>query len=480
MGELKGSFNKGEVTSSTIDRQFYDEFVTKAVVEVPKRKRYFSVRADRFSMPKNHGDKLSREVSYGMLDKRVLIDGGVDANTATILQDVFYIVPKGSKDIASAVAVYDTKSYFATKSYATWADARAAAKADADNDVGANQEVVSGSGGMVNGEAAYAATEGPLMEMPEEGGVINLLTHYSKMVSANVTFHGVGHKFSMRSVDLDSRKGLIARKIQYVADAVQELKEMQVRRDLIAYANINGIVCNAPENPATDTISEIDGIDVLTYPALETLEQYLLNNDVPMDTEILTGVDLVDTKTVSDAWIIYVNSEVLPTLRAMQGPGGVLVWVPKEQYAAGTELLDGEQGKIGSFRFVVVKDFEREYGRGMEVGKAESSDGANDGDNADAATQAAAYQTVGSDGKSYYDVFTAMVVGDDSFTITGFGGNNTSASYIPPKKDVYNDMHAQMAGISANWSYGMLVYRPERLASLRFSVSKNPSIVAAA
>lgn len=478
MGELVGKFNSGGTTSSTIDRQFTDEFVTKAVVEVPKRKRYFSVRADRFTMPKNNGDKLSREVSYGMLDKRVLIDGGVDANTATILQDVWYVVPTGSKDITTATAIFDTKNYFATGSYATWELARAAAKAAAIADAGVGKEVVSGSGGMVNGEAAYAATEGPLVEMPEEGGVINLLTHYSKMVSANITFHGVGHKFSMRSVDLDSRTGLIARKIQYMADAVQDLKEMQVRRDLLAAGSINSIVCNAAANPATDTIAEIDGLDVLTYTALETLEQYLLNNDVPMDTEILTGVDLVDTKTVSDAWIVYVNTEVLPTLRAMKGPGDVLVWVPKEQYAAGTELVDGEVGKIGQFRFVAVKDMEREYGAGLEVGLAvDAGDGT---DAANAATQAAAYKTPTTGGKYRYDVFTALVVGDDSFTITGFGSNNTAAKYIAPQADVHNDMHAQMAGIAANWSYGMLVYRPERICSLKFSVSKNPAIVAAA
>lgn len=467
MGELVGKYNSGGVTSTTIDRQFTDEFVTKAVVEVPKRKRIFSVRADRFTMPKNNGDKLSREVSYGMLDKRVLIDGNVDANTATILQDVWYVVPRGSKDITSATAIFDTKDYFATGSYATWELARAAAKAAAIADAGTGEEVVSGSGGIVNGEAAYAATEGPLVAMPETGGVINLLNHYSKMVSANITFHGIGHKFSMRSVDLDSRTGLIARKIQYMADAVQDLKEMQVRRDLLAASHVNSIICNAPENPGTDTVSEIDGLDVLTYQALEVLEQYLLKNDVPMDTEILTGVDLVDTKTVSDAWIMYVNSEVLPTLRAMKGPGDTLVWVPKEQYAAGTELVDGEVGKIGSFRFVAVKDMEREYGAGVAVGGVD--------DKANAATQASAYQTNGK-----YDVFTAMVIGDDSFTITGFGGNNTSAKYIAPTADVHNDMHAQMAGIAANWSYGMLVYRPERICSLRFSVNKNPGIVEAA
>lgn len=471
MAELQGKFNSGGVTSSTIDRQFTDEFVTKAVVEVPKRKRHFSVRADKYTMPKNSGDKLSREVSYGMLDQRVLIDGGVDANTATLLQDVWYVVPTGSKDITAATAIFDTKDYFATGTYATWELARAAAKAAATADAGAGEEIVSGSGGMVNGEAAYAATEGPLVEMPEEGGTINLLNHYSKMVSAKITFHGVGHKFSMRSVNLDSRKGLIARKVQYMADAVQDIKEMQVRRDLVAASHVNSIICNSDVNPDTDLTSEIDGTDVLSYTSLEVLEQYLLNNDIPMDTEILTGVDIVDTKVVSDAWIVYVNTEVLPTLRAMKGPGDILVFTPKEQYAAGTELLDGEQGKIGQFRFVAVKDMEREYGAGETVGAA--------GDASNAATQAAAYQNNGK-----YDVFTAMVIGDDSFSITGFGSNSTAASYIKPSKTVSggadSDMHGQMAGISANWSYGFLNYRPERICSLKFSASKNPSIVSPA
>ena len=36
MAELVGKFNSGGTTSSTIDRQFTPEFVTKAVVEVPK------------------------------------------------------------------------------------------------------------------------------------------------------------------------------------------------------------------------------------------------------------------------------------------------------------------------------------------------------------------------------------------------------------------------------------------------------------
>lgn len=461
MADLQGSFNEGQLTSNTIDRQFTDEYVTKAVVELPKRKKIFSKHSNRITMPKHHGDKLSREVDYGMVDQRNLQDGNVDANTATIIQDVWY----HTSATGTVIATFDSKNFLAENGQDQDA-ARAAAKAAAVTAVAAGagtDKLMSGSGGIVNGAASYAATEGPLVPMQEEGGVINLLNHSSKMVSANLTFHGTGHKFSMRSVDLDSRKGLIARKIKHLSEAVENFKEMQVRRELLAAGSNNAMISVGATNAATIGINEIDGTDVLTYETLEAFEQELLINDVPMETELLTGVDLVDTKTISDGWILYVNNETLPTLRKMTGPGGALVWTPVNQYGAGTEIIDGEKGSIGSFRFVAVKDMEKEYGKGETVG------GANDAGSA--ADQAAAYKTVQSDGITYnYDVFTALLVGDDSFSIAGFGSNMTKASYIPPKKDVYNDMHAQMAGISANWSFGFLNYRSERIRSIKFSL----------
>jgi len=463
MAELNSKFNSGELTSNTIDRQFTPEYVTKAVVTLPKRKKVFSKHSNRISMPKHHGDKLSREIDFGMIDQRNMQDGNVDANTATIIQDVWYHTNASE----TVIATFDSKNFLRENGNDQDA-ARAAAKAAAVTAVAngaATDKLMSSSGGIVNGAASYAATEGPLVPMPEEGGVINLLNHSSKLVSCNLTFHGTGHKFSMRSVDLDSRKGLIARKIKHLGDAVENFKEMQVRRDLLAAGSANAMICVGPTNASTIGIDEIDGTDVLTYEALEAFEQELLINDVPMETELLTGVDLVDTKTISDGWILYVNNEILPTLRKMTGPGGSLVWTPVNQYGAGTEILDGEKGAIGSFRFVVVKDLERQYGAGEVVGGAD--------DAADAATQAAAYKTVQSDGTTYnYDVFTALLVGDDSFSIAGFGSNMTKARYLAPKEDVYNDMHAQMAGVSANWSYGFLNYRPERIRTLAFSASR--------
>ena len=61
MAELVGKFNSGGTTSSTIDRQFTPEFVTKAVVEVPKRKRHFSLHSTGdFPSPDKSVEDVSR------------------------------------------------------------------------------------------------------------------------------------------------------------------------------------------------------------------------------------------------------------------------------------------------------------------------------------------------------------------------------------------------------------------------------------
>ena len=51
MAGLIKKFNDGKSTSSSIDRQFTPEFVSKAVVEYAARKQFFSKMASREDMP---------------------------------------------------------------------------------------------------------------------------------------------------------------------------------------------------------------------------------------------------------------------------------------------------------------------------------------------------------------------------------------------------------------------------------------------
>ena len=494
MADLTGLFVDGGVTSTTISRQFTPEFVTKAIVEMPARKRFFSNRSNRVAMPKNHGDKVTKEIRLPMLHKDNLVDANVDASTATIIQNEYARVISATGVV---VQRYNVENYLAHDGSVTMADARTAAKAAADAALQAGEVTKSTAGSILNGSASYAVSTGPLAELPETGGVVNLLNSSSKLVSARVTFHGVATKYTVRSVDLDSRVGQVATKIKDLSRAVVELKEMQVQNSLLAGAELNMMPSTA--NPAAVSMADLDGLDTLSYDTLTAFEQELLRDDVPLDTEILDGVDLIDTKVVEDAFVAYVNREAIPMLRNMTGPGGALVWIPKSKYAAGTTLLEGEQGSIGTFRFVVVPDLQVYRGMGAAVGGvlvavtagsfvvgetytiATSGDtdftligaldsnvgtvftatgvGAGtgtandtDGDLSDSVTQSAAYKTVKTDG-TFYDVFAMLVIGDDSFSIAGFGAESTAAKHIMPKADVHNDMYGEVGGVSAKWNF---------------------------
>ena len=471
---ITSNFNDGGTTSNTIDRQFTPEFVTKAVVEMPARKRFFSNRSNKVAMPKNHGDTLTKEVKLPMLHKDNMVDGGVDTSVASIIKNEYARVVSATGIV---VQRYNMENYLASDAdvtdHAVLDTARTAARDAAVAALAGGEEVKSTAGSILNGAAGYATSTGPLVELPEEGGVINLLNSSSKLVSAKITFHGVASKYTVRSVNLDSRKGQVATKIKDLSRAVIEIKEMQVQNSVLAAAELNMMPSTA--NAAVVDMADLDGIDTLTYDALTAFEQELQRDDVPMDTEILTGVALIDTVTVEDAYIAYVNREAIPVLRRITGPGGALVWNEKSKYAAGTTLLEGEQGSIGSFRFVVVPDLQVYRGGGVEVALDNTGDA---GDAANAATQAAAYKTVKTDG-TFYDVFPMVVVGDDSYSITGFGGESTSAKHIMPKADVHNDIYGEVGGVSAKWSYGFLPYRPERIKMLAFTATRTGITVAA-
>ena len=403
-----------------------------------------------------------------------MIDSGVDTTTATLIQNEYFIVD-ASGDIVSAIGAYKAESFLTAANLlltdavaieAALVTARASALSAATTDAGAGETVKSGAGSILNGSASYMTSAGSMVPLPEEGGVVNLMNGSSKLVSANISHHAVGSKYTVRSVDLDSRVGQVAQKLKDLSRAVGELKEMQVQASIQAAAKNNSMIVST--DGSGSTFADVNGLDVLTYDDLVAFEQELIRNDVPMDTEMLTGVNLTDTKVIEDSFIAYVSLEVVPTLRNMKGPGDTIVWIPKSQYGAGTEILEGEVGQIGAFRFVVVPDLQVYKGAGEVLDAGVNS-----------STTYPAYSSVvdaGGTPETRFDVFPMIVVGDDSFSIAGMGFADTSARHIPPVADVHNDMHAEVGGMSAKWTYGFLNYRPERIAMLAFGATRSGRI----
>ena len=487
-------FNDGQTTSDDINRQFRDEFVSKAVVEVAGtlNKHYFSSRADMEDMPENHGDTFTKMLHFPLLHKDNMSDLNLDAASATIAANVVYIVDTNH----NVVSKFDVEDFLVVTSAAgstvaisqgeldniydgsddatvdaVLAKARANAVVAANAASGANT-VMAGAGMIRNGYAPYAMNSGSLANLPETGGVVNLLNGKSKLISAKLTKHGIGTQWSVDSVKLSSQPKKITRKIREIADAQLDIKELQVQYDLLEAGELNSIVATNANYLSADTIQELGAYNEVSYEALEQFQQALMEDDVPTDTKIVSGTDKVDTKVVEEAYIVNINRELLPTLRRITGPGGTIAWNPYSKYAAGDDVkIKGEVGMIEGlmFRFVVTPDLMIYRGAGLATVVADDAGAVVVGGDTKVNYDKIGSTSYTTNGK--FDVFNMVVIGDDSFNTIGLTSDNSSAGYIAPKKDNYNDMHGEIAGISTKWRHGTLVYRPERIKILH-TISK--------
>ena len=462
---LMSKFNSGGLTSTDIDREFNDEFVSKIVVEQAPRKRTFTGLGNQENIPKHYGDQLTKIVHFPMLHKDNINDQGLEASTAEIITNTWYSIDTASGAVIGEFAAVDylddTQDIDAARVLAQAALASAVSESNIADAVAAGK-AKSSAGRILWGDASFAVAEGPLAPLPEEGGVVNLLNSYSKLVTAKITKHGIGHKYTVDSVDLGSLVGQIGRKIKDVSRAKKELQEMQVQNSLIAQGELNSMVAS----DVALTRATVSPADVVDYDALTAWEQALMDDDVPLDTNVLNGSQNERSTSVEDAYIVYIPRAVVPALRKMTGPGGVNVWYAKSKYAAGTELLDGEVGMVDglAFRFVVVQDMQKYQGGGLLTVATDDTYAQNAGV-ADKATYDVAGAAVHSSGTNV-DVFPMLVIGDDSFVTTSIDGRNTKAKHIMPKADVHNDLYGEVGGVSCQWRYGFLCYRPERISTM--------------
>lgn len=482
MADLMSKFNDGGLTSTDIEREFHPEFVSKAIVEMPRRKVFFSKHNNYESMMENHGDTLTKIVHIPMLHKDNLSDANIDANTATLLKNVYKIID----DTTGAVTgVYNVETYVVKADLdnaldgtsgtveAVYAAARVDAKAAAVAALGAGESVFSTAGAILGGTSSYGLLAGEMVPLPEEGGVVNLLNATNKLFSAKVTKHGVGMKYTMTSMKQGSMVRTIAKHISDVSRAVGEIKELQSMISCVSAAGANAII--ASDNSVT--MKAMTAPDLVDYDTFTALEQELQLHDVPMDTTLLSGTANIDTRVVDDTYIMYIGRELVPTVRKVTGPDGSIAFLALAKYKAGLDrkVLQGELGVVGAFTICVDPDLVAYRGAGGETtayfddATAIAAGFASkvEGDKAIANR----HSTTNATG-TYFDVFPMVVVGDDSFVETGFSYDTVKALHIMPKADVYNDMHAEVGGVSAKWSYGFLPYRPERIRKISTLASR--------
>jgi len=455
---------------STIGNQLADFYYQKQALIEARKSQYFTQLADVTSMPKHMGKKIKRFHYIPLLDAQNLNDQGIDAAGVAITAAQYYVtLPRGVLAIANA-----TKAAAVTAIQDNLEGVTAVAGADGSGGTGLATITVTGSltfkvatltkanailalnlgataqqgsGNLYGSSKDIGTISGKMPALSENGGRVNRVGFKRKELEGTFEKFGFFDEYTQESMDFDSDAELMTHINREMVSGANEITEDALQIDLINAAGVIKYAGDATSN------AEVGSADLVSYGDIMRLSIDLDNNRTPKHTTVITGTRLVDTRVLPAARVMYIGSELLPTIRAMVDLHGNPAFIEIQKYAAGGTTVTGEAGAIDQFRVVVVPEMMKWAGAG-----------------ADASADATMYETNGR-----YDVFPMLVVGDASFTTIGFQTDGKTVKFKithkPPGEATADrtDPYGETGFMSIKWYYGFMVLRPERIAVIRTS-----------
>lgn len=375
--------------TSSIDaggsRQVQEHYYQKKALIEARKDQYFMPLADVTTMPKHHGKKIVQYVYVPLLDDANVNDQGIDASGQV--------------------------------------------------------QAGAGQGNLYGSSKDIGTIPGKLPTLTENGGRVNRVGFVRKVIEGTFQKFGFFSEYTQESVDFDSDAELMMHINRETINGAHEITEDMLQIDLINAAGVVRYTGAATQNNQV--------ADVVTYKDIMHLAIDLDNNRTPKHTTIITGTRLIDTKVLNACRVMYIGSELLPTLKAMKDFHDQPAFIPVQHYAAGTTVMNGEVGAIDNFRIVVVPDMLKWAGGGA----AQDTDFYNTGGNK--------------------DVFPMLVVGDKSFTTIGFQTDGKTVKFTQYHRKPgegaadHNDPYGEKGFMSIKWYYGFMKQRPERIALIK-------------
>jgi len=416
----------GGTPASIGSQTITDFYQKKALIEI-RKEQYFSQLADVTSMPKNMGKKIKRFHYIPLLDVQNLNDQGIDAAGVAI--------------DSTKWTAWNALSVVVGSAYATEAAAVTAA--------GVGGKVAQNSGNLYGSSKDIGVISGKLPALSETGGRVNRVGFKRKELEGTFEKFGFFDEYTQESLDFDSDDQLQEHINREMLNGANEMTEDAIQIDLLNSAGVIKYAGDATQN------SEIGAADVVSYGDLMRLSIDLDNNRTPKSIKVITGTRMVDTRVLPAARIMYIGSELLPTLKAMKDLHNNPAFIEIQKYAAGGATVTGEVGAIDQWRIVVVPEMMKWAGAG-----------------ADASGSATHYETA-----SRFDVFPMLAIGDESFTTIGFQTDGKTVKFKITHKAPgeatadRNDPYGETGFMSIKWYYGFMVLRPERIALIKTAAS---------
>ena len=377
-------------SASSIGPQLNTSYYHKKALIEARKEQFFSQLADTTNMPKNMGKTIKLFHYLPLLDDANVNSQGLDASGAVIANGNLY---GSSKDVGTIT----------TK----------------------------------------------LPALSEAGGRVNRVGFTRVTLEGSIEKFGFFDEYTQESLDFDTDEELEMHVNREMVSGANEMTEDALQIDLL---NAAGVIRYGGAATAAREITGEGAIpSVVDYNDLMRLSIDLDNNRCPKHTKIITGTRIIDTKVLPASRVMYIGSELLPTVRKMKDPFNNQAFIPVQQYAAAGDTLLGEVGSIDQFRLVVVPEMMHWAGAGATVtvnpGYRETND--------------------------KYDVYPMLVVGSEAFTTIGFQTDGKSVKFkITHKKPGpdsadRNDPYGETGFMSIKWYYGTLITRPERIALVK-------------
>ena len=420
-------------TDSDIGTQIRTDKYIKMALYESRKEQYFMPLANVKTQPKHMGKKMKRYHYLPLLDDRNTNDQGIDAAGVTIVQ--------GTWDAFNAAGARVTGGVGANGdgSYPTEGEARTAA--------GAGGTAIINGGNLYGSSKDIGAISGKLPTLSETGGRVNRVGFKRIDIEGSLEKFGFFDEYSQESMDFDTdaeKQMHISREM--LTGAVQ-MTEAALQVDLLNSAGIVRYPGSATSN------ATIDATSTVTYGDLLRLSIDLDNSRTPKTTKAFNGTRMVDTRTISGGRVMYIGSELLPTLEAMVDAHGDPALVKVHKYASGSSVLEGEVGSVGYFRIVVVPEMLNWSAAG-----------------GDASGTATHYETA-----DKYNVYPMLVIGDASFSTIGFqthaGKGKFTIYHKAPGEAVADKTNpfGEEGFMSIKWFYGFMLERSERIGLIKTS-----------
>ena len=438
----------------------------KALID-ERPKMYFGRLADTTTMPKHYGKTIKLFHYIPLLDDRNINDQGIDA-TGNIVEDEVTIIitdPAGRSryavgsgtDGTTALTAAQAKALDIFKLIDDTITAYAAGKTtlEAAGWTISEGEAVNAGGNLYGSSKDVGTIVGKLPSISETGGRVNRVGFTRLTIEGSIENFGFFDEYTEDSVQFDNDSELMQHVSRETIRAANEINEDMIQIDLLNGANV---VYYGGEAISLNTVTGERGAtpSELNYEALIRVENTLNENLCPIDTTIIDGSRMTDTRTIDACRFAYVGSELKMNLLKMKDFHGNQAFIPVQQYANAGNVVSGEIGSIGNFRFIEVPKMLHWDGAGAAVTN-------NDG-------------YLESNGK--YNVYPVLIVGSKSFTTIGFqtSGDNTKFRILSKKPGSAmadrHDPYGKIGFYSIQWWYGTLILRPEWIACIKCVAQK--------